>query len=405
MRAKFQAGFSMRQRLALLMSAVLLGAGLSARALQGIGREEAPPKSGAGALVEWEGWSFRWSVRPREGLVLNEIGFRGRQVMKHAALAEIFVPYDPGQPRPEDSIDGMGINLQPLIPGKDCIPGTTCSMFDTKGRQQGERFVAMHEESTGLIYMGPAGRAYGKMLVLWCATRLGEYVYLVRWRFRDDGCLMPQIGLTGKLNHTGDKPLPGQGTLVQSNPAVWAPSHVHSFYFRLDLDVDGPANDRVEELNHTQDEPGKSESSHDAWTELPRETVRSGSGASFRSWRVVDSQSKNALGHPRSYEIIPSGGQGRGAANEAFAQGQLYALRYKPHEFPFSSVDGRPLKRSLPSYMTAETLTDSDVVLYYVMQDHHLPRSEDWPLMPVQLAGFTLMPRDFLDGSPLAAEK
>jgi primary-amine oxidase len=119
----------------------------------------------------------------------------------------------------------------------------------------------------------------------------------------------------------------------------------------------------------------------------------------------VDTQSKNVLGHPRSYEIIPTGGQGRGASNEAFAQGQLYALRYKPQEFPLSSVDGRELKRALPSYLTAEILTDSDVVLYYVMQEHHLPRSEDWPLMPVQFAGFTLMPRDFLDGSPFHTGK
>lgn len=397
----------MRVRLALILTVVLMGMCLvAARALQGVRREEAPPKPGAGTLVEWEGWNFRWSVRPREGLVLNEISFRGRKVMKHAALAEIFVPYDPGQPRPEDSLDGMGINLQPLIPGKDCIPGTACAMYDVNGKPDGVRYVAMHEESTGLIYMGPGGRAYGKMLVLWCATQLGEYVYLVKWRFRDDGCIMPQIGLTGKLNHTGDRPLPGQGSIVQREPAVvWAPSHVHSFYFRLDMDIDGPANDRVEELNHTQDEPGKSQASHDAWTELPRETVRTGSGASFRSWRVMDSQSNNVLGHPRSYEIVPSGGQGRGASNEAFAQGQLYALRYKPQEFPLSSVDGREMKRALPSYMTAETLTDSDVVLYYVMQEHHLPRSEDWPLMPVQWAGFTMMPRDFLDASPLKAEK
>src|SRR5687768_12870030 len=73
--------------------------------------EAPPPLSNSGRLVEWEGWSFRWAVRPREGLVLGDVSFRGRRVLKHASLAEIFVPYDPGQPRPEDSIDGMGINL------------------------------------------------------------------------------------------------------------------------------------------------------------------------------------------------------------------------------------------------------------------------------------------------------
>ena len=32
---------------------------------------------------------------------------------------------------------------------------------------------------------------------------------------------------------------------------------------------------------------------------------------------------------------------------------------------------------------------------------HHLPRTEDWPGMPVDYAGFTLKPRDFLDRSPV----
>src|SRR6266568_4949086 len=61
--------------------------------------EEPPPDPKAGTPVSWEGWTFHWSVRRREGLVLTNVAFRGRTVLKYAGLAEIFVPYNPGEPR------------------------------------------------------------------------------------------------------------------------------------------------------------------------------------------------------------------------------------------------------------------------------------------------------------------
>ena len=368
--------------------------------------EAPPPAPGSGSRVGWEGWTFNWAVRPREGLVLTDVAFRGRSVMKYAGLEEIFVPYHPGQPRPEDSRDGMGINLQELIPGKDCIPGTVCRMFDAEGRPGGKPVVAMHEESAGLVYMGEKGRAYGKMLVLWCASKLGNYTYLIRWRFRDDGAMMPDIGLTGALGHTREAGPASQGAVVQKTPVpVWTPSHVHNFYYRLDFDIDGPENDVVEEANHAQETPGRSLASRDSWRMITREGTAVLNEGSFRSWRVADKTSRNAIGHRRSYELMPGGyGVFRGAADEEFAQADLWVVKQNPKEFPYSSVDSRPLKFALPSYLNNEPVDGEDVVVYYAMHVHHIPRSEEWPAMPIVWAGFTLMPRDFLDASPLKTQ-
>ena len=49
-----------------------------------------------GRNVSWEGWQFGWSIHPRNGLVLENVSFRGRSVLKYAGLAEIFVPYNNG---------------------------------------------------------------------------------------------------------------------------------------------------------------------------------------------------------------------------------------------------------------------------------------------------------------------
>src|SRR5262245_31489361 len=204
--------------------------GPTPRAAPGPGRPAEATGVKDGRRVRWEGWEFRWSIHPRNGLVLERVSFRGRSVLRYAGLAEIFVPYNRGWPRPEDFRLGIGGRLIELVPGRDCVPAASgCQAFDAQGRPEGKRVVMMHEEATGLSYVGNLGRAYGKALVLWCAYDLDGYHYLSRWHFRDDGCLTPEIGLTGPLQHTGRGGPSPYGSLVGKG-GLFAPSHVHNVY-------------------------------------------------------------------------------------------------------------------------------------------------------------------------------
>jgi primary-amine oxidase len=360
----------------------------------------ADPKTGN--TVEWEGWKFNWGVDPRAGVVVKDVHYRGLKVLKYAGLAEIFVPYNRGQPRPEDFGPGIAAQMEEIFPSKDCIPGSlSCQSFNKQGKDEGKRFVMMHEEATGLSYTGGRGRAYGKKLVLWNVYNLGGYHYINRWGFRDDGCLMPEIGMTGSLNHTGKGDASPYGSVVgnaDKEEKVFAPSHVHNFYYCLDFDIDGPENNVVEEFNYQQDKPGSLSGTH-SWTPIRTESARTGSATNFRSWRVVNHKSKNALGLSRSYEVIPSGnGIFRGGSAEAITQAELWVTRYHVDEYP---VEKRPLRTALPSYLNDESVEGQDVVVWYVLHAHHLPRTEDWPAMPVEWVGFQLKPRDFLDSSPV----
>src|SRR5690242_15946101 len=75
-----------------------------------------------GNAVKWEGWTFNWKILQRQGVVLTHITFQGRSVLKYAGIAEVFVPYNSGEPRPEDQrFHPFGENLIPLIPGEDCL--------------------------------------------------------------------------------------------------------------------------------------------------------------------------------------------------------------------------------------------------------------------------------------------
>ena len=55
----------------------------------------------------------------------------------------------------------------------------------------------------------------------------------------------------------------------------------------------------------------------------------------------------------------------------------------------------------LPLWTQADRgVAAADVVLWYVFGVTHVPRLEDWPVMPVERTGFSLRPTNFFDRSP-----
>ena len=407
----------MSRRLALLacVAPLLFPAAVAMAQAVGVGRQR-PPEPAVGAKVEWRGWDFRWSVRDREGLVLSDVHFQGKKVLKFAGVVEIFTGYDEGEPRILDIDDGgLGTNKMKLLRGVDCSSAEWCKVFDAGGREQandGRAFVMMHEEKTGPNYLGGAGRVPGRSLTLWMASRFegppDGYTFIVKWTFRDDGTIIPEVGATGVPQHLqeGDTSDLGANIGVERNKKVFAPAHVHQFLYRLDFDIDGEAN-TVEEFNRDQRRAGVTNN----WTPLLKETGREWKPETFRSWRVINRRSKNALGHFRSYQIIPSaGGLFRSGPREGFddepaLEADLWVTLYKPAEYTRTSGERRPAMTALPRYADGESVEDKDVVLWYWMGFHHFPRSEDWVRQPMMTKSFEIMPRDFLDGSPLEAAK
>jgi primary-amine oxidase len=47
------------------------------------------------------------------------------------------------------------------------------------------------------------------------------------------------------------------------------------------------------------------------------------------------------------------------------------------------------------------SLRDADLVLWYTLGVTHIPRPEEFPVMPASRAGFRLMPSGFFDASPV----
>ena len=119
----------------------------------------------------------------------------------------------------------------------------------------------------------------------------------------------------------------------------------------------------------------------------------------------------NGLGQPVAYKLVPTmstptllaqpdSSVGKRAG---FAQHNLWATPYAPderraageHPNQHEGGDG------LPRWSEQDrNLVDTDVVLWYTFGVTHFVRPEDWPVMPVEYAGFTLMPFGFFDRNP-----
>lgn len=198
-------------------------------------------------------------------------------------------------------------------------------------------------------------------------------------------------------------------------PQLYAPFHQHIFNFRLDLDVDGTANS-VFELDMEAEPPGPENPHGNAWRAVARplrresEAQRVINPSAARCWKVINPNVRNALGGPVGYKLVPGSSAtmladagssvGRRASFAGkhlwvtpFATGERHAAGDYPNQHP--GGDG------LPAWTAADrSLENKDVVLWHTFAVTHAPRPEDWPVMPVEYAGFSLKPVGFFDRNP-----
>jgi primary-amine oxidase len=119
---------------------------------------------------------------------------------------------------------------------------------------------------------------------------------------------------------------------------------------------------------------------------------------------------RNRLGEPVGYKLIPGATptllaqEGSSIRDRArFATHNLWVTPYAADErraagdFPNQHPGGDGLPR-----WTAQNrpLLDTDVVVWHTFGVTHIPRPEDWPVMPVERCGFLLSPIGFFDQSP-----
>jgi primary-amine oxidase len=76
-----------------------------------------------------------------------------------------------------------------------------------------------------------------------------------------------------------------------------------------------------------------------------------------------------------------------------FAAGERFPAGEYPNQHPGGA--------GLPEWTRADRpIENTDIVLWYTLGSHHIPRPEDWPVMPVERVSLTLRPFGFFDANP-----
>ena len=392
-----------------------------------------------GHLLRWQKWSMRVSLHPREGLVLHKIGYKDdgrlRPICYRASLAEMVVPYGDASvghyfKNAFDSGEcGIGRLVNSLELGCDCL-GEIVYLDGVVTDERGgartiENAICIHEEDAGLLwkhtYRHPDERGTqawlrrSRRLVISTIATVDNYDYGFYWYFYQDGSWEHEVKATGIVQTMAIEDDDPQVTRHKIGPQLAGVHHQHFLSFRLDMEVDGSEN-TVYEVDTVPLPLGADNPYHNRFTARATplgeesESGRTVDSSSARHWRIANDSVTNPIGESPAYVLTPGATvsmmadeRSMIARRAAFARKQLWVTaydadeRYPAGDYPAQSEPGL----GIPSWIRANRqLEQSDVVLWYTVGMNHIVRPEDWPVMPVQRAGFSLKPWGFFDRNP-----
>lgn len=397
-----------------------------------ITQPEGPSFSVNGSLVEWENWKFRVSFNSREGLVLNQVTFNDqgedRSVLYRASVPEMVVPYG------DTSVNRfwisyfdageylLGKNANPLTLGCDCL-GVIHYFDGIAADDHGNPMVipqaiCMHEEDYGILWKHtdldgtPDSRRSRRFVISYFAT-IGNYDYGFFWYLYLDGTIQVEAKATGVVFNGSGVPGSKNPHANEIAPGLFAPVHQHIFSARLDVAVDGNDN-TVEEVDVVGIPTGPQNPYGNAFTytvtPLEKEGGRMADNLKARSWHVVSGHRTNYTGASTQYQLIPMGNpmlmaqpDSFVASRAAFATKHVWVSKYEDNEiwpagmYPNQHAGGS----GIPAYVAGEdNIVNEDIVVWHQFGPTHIPRTEDWPIMPVDYSGFLFKPYGFFDKNP-----
>jgi primary-amine oxidase len=392
-----------------------------------------------GSNVSWDIWRFRFSVDDRPGVMINNVEVRDgdtwRSVLYEMYLSEVFVPYsDPNEgwywrTYMDGGEYGFGDAMTTLTRGVDCPEHatylTTPSPNIDGTVEEREATVCIFERTNG----DPIWRRLGNGrpatdLVVRYAAAVGNYDYLMDYVFKQDGSMKTMVAATGidavKAVKATDMESPTAaedtrfGTLIRPN--IVAANHSHFFNFRIDFDIDGEQNSfmkaKMVPTTVVEDVPRKS-----IWTvqkEVPQRekaAVTKIHTATPAYLAIFNPNVRNDLKQNPGYVLLPGGSVAHSLLDvedmpvkrNDYVDNQYWVTpydareRYAGGEFTVQS-DGSD---TLGKWVNEDrSIANTDIVSWYTVGFHHIPRSEDWPVMPSHWVGFTLAPFNFFDHNP-----
>ncbi|GMH42873.1 hypothetical protein BSKO_10792 [Bryopsis sp. KO-2023] len=402
---------------------------------------------GGGHHFHYLGWEGHIGMRPDTGLTLHDLRFRGNRVAYEVSLQEQYVAYSgyggAGQVVYFDSYFGIGLSSFPLKKGLDCpesaeylsvaklgltgivenAPDIIC-IFEEDSQTTEWR----HTHTNGTSHRPHLDAVRRSALIVRSIATIGNYDYIYDVRFKPDASIQVDVIMAGYMessffgpNGETQKDLPF-GTRVHKY--TFANLHDHLCNWKIDLDVLGTENSvhRHEVKLGTWEEALKSvdpEAKPPGWhtspyvkyidSSQPKEEFGMNKKSDDGLYVFTNDLKTNQWGQPRGYAIVHGLTHGQILPDShpftkamAWSKYHLAVTQHKDSE-PKShagiydmNIPQKP-HVSLDSFLDGESIVKEDLVGWLTMGLHHIPRSEDVPLISNFGTSFFIKPWNYYE--------
>jgi len=404
--------------------------------------------------VSWGPWSFSVTQRPSTGIALADVRFKDERIAYELALMDASAMYAGAvhdQFMYSDTAYTMSQFSTSLEPGVDCpIDAKYLSAANWMGPLDGREpdpskayefwpicVFEWTEDHTIWRHMDDS-QARGllrKTLLVRSIATVGNYDYIIDFKFREDG----EISVESRFAGYPETRYPGKGEEMFSTivrPDVAGIVHTHSMAFKADLDVASGKNAlRVtESREHVSDGLGVNWKAKPGEPRYPtkilqhRYVEQEGSGNSTfvadtkvpKVWAIVDRKSSSTHGghgNPRGYRIELTSFATTQVLSSShpfvkalpWTKYHLAVTKYRDSEYrpasPYTNFDGlEPWvgkgAQDLDKFLAnGEQLLDEDLVAWIGLCKEHIVRQEDLPLVSNFGVSFSLQPWNFHAGN------
>ena len=383
-----------------------------------------------GHAISWQKWEFKVGFNQREGMVLYDVHYDGRPLFYRLSLSDMAIPYaDPRHPfHKKQAFDlgdaGAGLMANNLQLGCDCLGSIhylSAVLADDKGEPSPmPNVVCIHEQDGGIGWKhtnyrtGRAAVVRNRELVLQSIITVANYEYILAFQFNQAGEVMYEVRATGILS---TQPIDEGisvpwGTVV--HPGVLATHHQHIFSLRIDPMIDGPLNRVVYEEAHAM--PRSSFNPHGTGYTVTETPIATSGGYDLdsdanRIFKIQNSSLKNPInGKATAYKIHAPPFQKILADKDSyhfkraeFADHNIYVTSHSDDEL---YAGGKYTNQSrggtgVRSWANRkDDVLDKDPVVWVQFGINHVPRIEDFPVMPCEILKVSLKPVNFFERNP-----
>ncbi|KAI9676820.1 MAG: hypothetical protein M1817_006659 [Caeruleum heppii] len=388
-------------------------------------------RSETGQMIAWQKWTFRIGFNGREGMVLYDVRYDDRSVFYRLSLSDMNIPYaDPRHPfHKKAAFDlgdaGAGVMANDLKLGCDCL-GSIYYLDGMIANEKGEPLkmsnaICVHEQDGGIGWKhtnyrtGRAAVVRSRELVIQSIITVANYEYILAFNFNQAGEISYEVRATGILS---TQPIdPGievpWGSIV--HPGVLAVHHQHIFSLRVDPALDGIDNRLVYEEAHAMPrDPNLNP--HGVGYTVTETVVEESSGLDLdsernRVFKIQNAAVRNPVnGKPVGYKIQVPAFQKMLADHDSFhykraefADHSIYVTQHRDEElysggkYTNQSRGGTGVRSWADR---RDNVKDTDIVLFVQFGMQHIPRVEDFPVMPCEMLKVSFKPVNFFDKNP-----